>query len=150
MRLETSIQINSDTNRVWEVITDIETAKDRLSGIDHLEVLHQPNSGLIGTKWKETRTFHRKQSTEIMWITEAEEGKSYLNQAESHGCVYQSGFSLEGTRSDTRLDFTFSGSPQTLFSKILSFLMTPLFIGSLKKVMEQDLRDIKAYIENKS
>ena len=141
MRISLSKVIPAPTQRIWDVISDIKNADKNISGIQSIEVMHQPADGVIGLKWKETRTFFGKEATETMWITDAENGKWYQTRAESHGAVYISRLSLEANSTGSLLTFSFTSQPVTVGAKILS-VMSFMFKGSLKKVMQQDLEDI--------
>lgn len=44
---------------------------------------------------------------------------------------------------------SFTSEAQTFFVKILSPLMGMMMKGSMKKLMRQDLEDIKKYVETK-
>ena len=85
MKINVDIVINGSNEKVWEVIADIEHSPEVISGIEQVEVLEKPADGLVGLKWKETRTMFGKTATEVMWITDVEEGTSYSTRAESHG-----------------------------------------------------------------
>ena len=148
MKLEANILIHAKSEDVWTIISDIGGAKDRISGIENLEMLHKPQSGLVGTKWKETRICHGKSSVETMWIIEADEGHSYMTQAESHGCIYRSGFQIEDVSEGSLLEFTFRGEPQTMIAKLMNSLLMPFFKGSIIRMMENDLKDIKVSVED--
>ena len=118
-----------------------------MSNILELEVLEQPTDALIGLKWKETRAFCGKESSEVMWITEAVENAYYCTRAESHGSVYLSRLSLEESAGTTTLTMAFSGEAQTLVARFFSALMTPFVIKSLRKELQKDLTDVKHHVE---
>lgn len=73
MRIEEHIQIAASRERVWRVIADIDGAAERIRGIESIQVLERPASGLVGLKWRETRTLFGKTASEVMWIIEAVE-----------------------------------------------------------------------------
>ena len=148
MKLEVSTEIAATPAEIWQVITDIDGAEARISGIKSVEVLERPDTGLIGLKWRETREMFGREATETMWITEAEENKSYRTEAHNHGAIYRSGFDIEPLgEGRTRLTMVFAGEAQTLMAKIMSALMTPFFKGATRKMVEQDLSDIKRAAE---
>ena len=88
MEVATSVLIQAPRAAVWKRITDIEHAPQTISGIEKVEILERPASGLVGLKWKETRTMFGKTATETMWITDAVEPEFYKTRAESHGAIY--------------------------------------------------------------
>ncbi len=149
MNMSVCIDINSSKSKVWQAITDIQHCQKMISSILAIEVLEQPNEGIIGLKWQETRKMFGKEATEIMWITDAEENSYYKTRAESHGAVYISQLSLEEQAGVTRLTMSFTAQAQSLFAKIMSNLMGFMIQGSMKKALMQDLTDIKAFVEAK-
>ena len=148
MNISTSIEINSSTDRVWYAITDIENAQDRLSEIVSLKVLEKPDEGLVGLKWTETRKVFGKEATETMWITEYEDGKYYQTRAENHGAVYISRLSLSPVGENTLLTMSFEGTSESFWVRLISGCFGFLMKGSMVKLIEKDLADIKHYVEN--
>jgi len=147
MQLSVQIQIDGSREEIWKVITDIENCADRISGIEEVEILEKPEAGLVGLKWKETRTMFGKSATEVMWITDVVENESYDVRAESHGAVYSSKLSIveEGGSLILRMDF--GGEAQTFMAKLMSAIMGMFFKGATEKAMLKDLEDIKAAVE---
>lgn len=147
MKLAVSELIDAPKAKVWRVITDIEGSVNFISGIEMVELLEQPENGLVGLKWRETRTMFGQTATEEMWITDAEEQVSYATRAESHGAVYQSGFRLSDEAGKTRLTMSFEGVPTSFFARLMSALTSPFFKGATEKAIKQDLIDIKVRAE---
>ena len=142
MKLKVSIDVPGSPGDVWAVISDIRGSVDVVTGIEEIEILNEPPSGLVDLKWRETRTFFGKKATEVMWITESVENRFYTTRAESHGAIYTSRIQLEATGNTTTLSFEFSGEAQTLGAKIASFIFAPMMNGSMRKALKQDLHDI--------
>lgn len=147
MKLTVTTPIDAPREAIWQTITDIEHAAERISGIEELEVLERPASGLVGLKWKETRTMFGKTATEVMWITDAVEGRSYDVRAESHGMIYRSRLSIDEGERGAELTMSFSGEATSLFGRIMGAIMGPLFKGATEKALRQDLADIRAAAE---
>ncbi len=147
MQMSADINIAATPERVWQVITDIEHCDQTISGIQAVEVLEKPETGLVGLKWKESRIMFGKEATETMWITEAEENAYYQTRAENHGAVYISRMSIKPDGDGSHLQMSFRGEPQTLVARILSVLTGWMMVGSMKKLINQDLEDIKARAE---
>jgi len=147
VKVSTDIYIEQPVERVWQAITDIENCQAMISGIIGLEVLYQPDNQFVGLKWKETRLMFGKEATETMWVTDAVENKYYQTRAESHGSVYISRLSVESQGSGTVLTMAFTGQAQSLIMKILSLLMTPFMKKPMVNMLDQDLQDIKVYLE---
>lgn len=145
--LKATVSINAPKEKVWEVITNIENAAESISGIEEVEILEKPESGLVGLKWKETRIMFGKTATEVMWITEAVENDYYKTRAESHGSIYTSTISVEEKEGVSILSMEFGAKMVTLGAKIMGTLMMPFFKGATRKALQKDLDDIKARVE---
>jgi carbon monoxide dehydrogenase subunit G len=147
MKMEVSELIDAPRAEVWRVITDIDDSASIISGIEKVEVLERPENGLVGLKWRETRTMFGQTATEVMWITNAEEQVSYETRAENRGAIYQSGFKLSDEAGKTRLTMFFEGVPTSFFGRLMSAITSPFFKGATEKAIKQDLIDIKAKAE---
>ncbi|MEM6396309.1 MAG: SRPBCC family protein [Bacteroidota bacterium] len=147
MQLSSSIQIDASRQAIWDTITDWEGLADRISGIQSVEILEQPENTLIGFKWKETRVMFGKEATETMWITEASAPNYYEVGAASHGSEYETTFRISGDSQPYELEMHFKGTPQTTGAKIMNTLLGWMFKGATKKALHQDLEDIKAHLE---
>ena len=147
MKVEASVCINGTREQIWQVISDIENSADRITGIEKIEVLEKPPSGLVGLKWRETRTMFGQEATEVMWITAAQENAFYETRAESHGAIYQSRLQIDEQDGKNCLIMGFEGEPQGFVAKVMSVITGPLFKGSTQKALQADLEDIKAAIE---
>ena len=149
MIVEAQVTINAPKAAVWAVITDIENAAATIGGIETIEVLERPDDGLVGLKWRETRTMMGKTCTEDMWVTEAIENDAYKVRAESHGFVYLSTLSLAERDGRTTLTMSHDSQPQGFMARLLSVPMGLAFKGTMKKAFGKDLEDIKAAAERK-
>ncbi len=147
MEFKTQIEIKAPKEKVWTIISDIENSKDNISAIESIEVLEQPTEGLLGLKWKETRTMFGKQATEIMWITESIENQHYQTRAESHGAIYISRLWVDETDNGTILNMSFNGTPVTFGAKFMSTVLGWMFKNATQKALKKDLEDIKAAAE---
>ena len=146
MTITVSEDINASREQVWHLITDIDTWSDTITGIDAIEVLNRPDAGVVGLKWKETRKMFGKEADETMWITAAEPFGWYETRAENHGAIYNTRLSLDGTDDKTTLTMRFSATPTTFASKLMS-AMSFMFNGTLRKMMQKDLGDIREVAE---
>jgi uncharacterized membrane protein len=150
MIVEAQVVIDGSKERIWSVIMDIENASEAITGIDCVEVLDRPESGLVGLKWRETRTLFGKTATEDMWITDSSENEFYKTRAESHGSIYISTRRLTDCQGGgTTLTMTHESKPQGLMAKLLSIPMGLVFSRMLKKCLMQDLSDIKEAVEKR-
>ncbi len=149
MRVTVETEINAPRADVWRLVTDIENAGTTINAIEDLDILERPETGIVGLKWRETRTMFGKTATEIMWITDAVEGSHYKTRAESHGSVYETLIELHDQDGRTRLAMTFEGKPQSFGAKIMWGLTGFIFKRATRKALAKDLADIKRTLEQK-
>lgn len=150
MQLHTSLHVRAPRNVVWDVVTDIPNAATTMKAIEKIEVVERPASGLVGLKWRETRTMFGKQATEVMWITRAEAPAFYETRAESHGAIYTTRIELDEASGGTRLSMRFGAQPQTFGAKVMGALLLPLMKGSMTKAILKDLEDVKVAAESRA
>jgi len=149
MLVEVQVSINGSRAAVWAAITDIENAAKTISGIENIEILTLPASGLVGLKWRETRMLFGKPATADKWITDAAENQFYKTRAESDGFIFLSTTSIAESGSGITLASVHDSQPQTIATKLMAIPMRVLFKGVAKKALLQDLNDIKSAIEQK-
>lgn len=148
MHVTSFTNINASATDVWSVVSDIENAEARISGIKGVEILQQASGpSIVGLKWRETREWMGKDAVEVMWITDASEPAYYETRAESHGAIYTSRIELETIPTGTRLTMGFNGQPVTFGAKILWAMTGWMAKKALRKTIDQDLADIKAAVE---
>lgn len=147
MIVEVQVTINGSRAAIWAAITDIENATQSISGIDNIEVLEKPASGLVGLKWRETRMLFGKPATAEKWITDAAENEFYKTRAESDGFIFLSTMSISGGSGGMTLTSLHDSQPQSFVAKCMSIPMGVLFKGVAKKALMQDLNDIKSAVE---
>jgi len=147
MHAAVQVDIKGSRERIWQVIADIENSVNVIGGIEKIEILEKPEEGILGLKWRETRTMFGKEATEVMWITEAEENGYYATRAESHGSVYITQLQITGENDSSVLSMEFRARAQSVGAKILSFIFSGILKKSMEKALRQDLEDIKAAVE---
>ena len=147
MLVEAQVTINGSRAAIWAAITNIENASKTLSGIESIEVLEKPANGLVGLKWRETRTLFGKPATVEKWITDAAENEFYKTKAEDNGFVFLCTKSISESSAGITLTESHESKPQGIVAKLMSIPMGFLFKGVAKKAVLQDLNDIKATVE---
>ena len=147
MIAEVQITIKGSREAVWAAITDIENASETISGIDKIEVVEKPASGLVGLKWRETRMLFGKPATVEKWITEAEEKRFYKTKAEDGGFVFTTTKAISESGGGMTLSEIHESKPQGMAAKLMSIPMRLFFKGVMKKAILQDLNDTKAAVE---
>jgi hypothetical protein len=144
MIVEAQVTINGSTAAIWNVITDIEHAAEIISGIEKIEIVEKPATGLIGLRWLETRIYFGSPATVEKRITEAVDNEYYKASAESDGFLFLSTMRISGSTLSTAHET----KPQGFVARIKS---TPMFLfkGVIRKALLQDLNDLKSAIEGK-
>lgn len=146
MNVVAEVTITGSKQAIWAMITDIEHAANILSGVDKIEILDTPTTGLDGLKWRETRMLFGKPASADKWITEAVENEFYSTRAESDGFVFVSTLRIAEGSGGMVVTSHHDFIPQTFVAKIMSLPMV-FFRGVAKKALLQDLKDLKAAVE---
>jgi len=146
MTVEAQVTINGSKEAIWTAITNIENAADFISGIEKIEVLEKPANGLVGLRWRETRILFGKPATVEKSITDAAENEFYKTRAEEGGFVFLTTKRISESSGGTTLTESHESRPQSIKAK-LSIPMLFVFKGVIKKALLQDLKDIKAAVE---
>jgi len=149
MIVEAQVTINGSRASIWDAITNIENASETISGIENIEVLEKPANGLVGLKWRETRTLFGKPAAVEKWITDAAENQFYKTRAEDGGFVYLTTKSISENSGGITLTETHESQPQGIVGKLMLIPMGFLLKRVAKKYLLQDLNDIKSAVEQK-
>jgi len=150
MIVEVQVTIHGSKSAIWAAMTDIENAPKTIRGIEKIEVVEKPASGLVGLRWRETRMLFGKPATAEKWITDAAENAFYKTRAQSDGFVFLSTMSIsENSGGGVTLTSTHDSQPQTIVTRLMSIPMALLFKGVAKRALLQDLNDIKSAVERK-
>jgi hypothetical protein len=145
--VEARVIINGSRAATWAAITNIENAPTFIGGIESVEILERPASGLVGLRWRETRTLFGKPATAEKWITDAAENEFYKTRSESDGFVFLCTRSLSEGSGGVTLAESHEFRPQSVVAGLFSIPMLFLFRGVAKKAVLRDLNDIKAAVE---
>lgn len=148
MTVEAHLSIHASKAAVWAATTDIAHFAQLLSGVEKIEILERPATGLVGLKWRETRILFGKPAAVEKWITEAKEHEFYRTRAEQDGFVFITTNRLSGSDGNVTLTGVHETRPQGLAAKLKSLPMV-FFRGVIKKAILQDLNDVKAEVERK-
>ena len=149
MIVEAQVTINGSKAAIWAAITNIESAAETISGIEKIEILEKPADGLVGLRWRETRTLFGKPATAEKWITDALENEFYRTRAESDGFIFLCTKSISESTHGITMTESHESRPQGIVAKIMSIPMRLFFKGVMKKAIQQDLNDVKAAVEQK-
>jgi hypothetical protein len=133
MIVEAQVTIKGSKAAIWAAITNIENASRTVSGIENIEVLEKPANGLVGLRWRETRTLFGKPATAEKWITDAAENEFYKTKAESDGFVFLCTKSISESSGGITLTESHETKPQGIVAKLMSIPMSLLFKGVAKR-----------------
>ena len=138
--------IKAPLEQVFDRPADFPNAAKTVSGIERVEMLTDGPVG-VGTRFRETRKFYKREATEEMEVTAFERPRCYALGSESHGCRYHSELRFHAVDGGTDVEMRFQAEPLTGFAKVMSVLMRPMMKG-VTKCLEQDLEDIKNALEH--
>ncbi|WP_028104295.1 SRPBCC family protein [Pseudoduganella violaceinigra] len=147
MLVEAQLTINGTKAETWAAVADIEHAAQIVSGIEKIEIIEKPPTGLVGLRWRETRILFGEPATVEKWVTEAAENEFYRTRAEDKGFVFLTTIRLEEGSGGTRVSSSHDSLPQTLAARLQAIPMALFFKGAIRKAIMQDLADIKAAVE---
>lgn len=145
MNMSFNRTVNAPLANVFQIYSDIGNAAERIDGIENIEILTDEPIGK-GTRFRETRIMFGRSSTEEMEITEFEPNKKYTVEAFSCGAHFQTIFRFQPNGDATNVEVELNTRNISWFAKLMSplgFLMA----GSMKKMFESDLDQLKQYCE---
>jgi uncharacterized membrane protein len=148
MEITVSKQINAPIEVTFGVVSDIEKAPEHISGIKRVEILSDVKQGL-GTRWRETRLVFGREATEEMEISSFQPNRSYEAVSESRGTNYHTRFTFTEKAGGTLVEMTFSSTPTTLITRLMA-LFEGLLAGSIRKMLETDLDELKVAAERQA
>ncbi len=140
-------RINAPSDQIFEVMTDIQSWPENISGITEVQVISGPQTLNVGTRWKETRIMFGKQATEEMEVTEFEQNRRYVVESESCGSHFRTEFKfipVDNYTTDVKMEMVVKAN--SMFAK----LMSPLgyFLrGTIVKCLKQDFDDARKVCE---
>lgn len=148
-RVTVTRHVDAPVDRVWQLCTDIAGTPQVLSGVNRVELLSSAAFG-VGTRWRETRTIMKRETTEEMWVTAVDPGRSYTVEADSRGAHYRSVFVFaKAPDGGTDLTLTFEGEPQGTAQKVVGRLLGPMMTPSMRKALAGDLDDLARAAERR-
>ena len=83
-RVELSRRVQAPPSAVWEVLTDLDRAQERLSQVTHLHVITDGPYAL-GTRWRETRRMMGASDTQEIVVVENDPLRSTTTEAVDGG-----------------------------------------------------------------
>ena len=135
--------MRAPVERVWEVLTDLNSLSRRLAGVQSVQIM-TGGPYAVGTRWRETRTFFGQSATEEMWVRSNDPLRRTVIESGREQVHYRTVWELtEGE--DTRLTMTFTAtSPDRGIATLLARLVGPLGLRATRKAVERDFDDIES------
>jgi hypothetical protein len=148
LRLSTTVP--APAHAVWEVLTDLTRAAERLRGIQSVQIM---SSGpyAVGTRWRETRSFFGRPATEEMWVRENDPLRSTVVESGEGDTTYRTVWELvphgplddEGEAPATELRVSFTGTTSdSAVSRAAMAVLGPLGLRAVRRALQKDLEDI--------
>ncbi len=146
-QMSVSKQTTAASDRVWQVLTDIEGWAEAMSSVKAIERLDTGTGFGVGTRWRETRKMFGREATEELEVTSIDEGRSYTVETVNRGVHYRSVMSVEPADGGSLMTMTFEAEQSGLINKLLARTVGKLFMSGMRKALIKDLEDISAAAE---
>ena len=146
MLVEAKVTVPASRGATWAAISDIEHAAEVLSGVEQIELLERPSSGLLGLRWRETRMYFGKPASIEKWVTEVVDGTSYTTRAESPGFVYLTRLAITEQAGGMLVTSAHETRAEGLGPRLMTIPMRLFFKGVIRKAILTDLEEIKAAV----
>jgi len=140
--------IDAPIEEVFEGFSDVPEAAERVQGIVKIELMTEGPVGK-GTRWRETRILFKREATEELEITAFEPPRRYRVEAESSGAhfITEFRFSRDGDAA-TSVEVEVIIRAVTLSARLFAPLAR-LMMGPMKRLLDQDMEDLKAFLESR-
>lgn len=143
MLVEAVVPLTGTRAAAWALITDIERAASQISGILGIEMLERPATGLLGTRWRETRLLFGKPATAEKEIIAVTPGESYTTRTVDAGFEFLCTRRLREGAGGLEYEEIHDSRPQTFLARVQAVPMGLFFKGVARKAILQDLLDIQ-------
>jgi uncharacterized protein YndB with AHSA1/START domain len=148
MEVTVETEIAAPPDIVFATMTDVARWPDFIGGVERVEVLTE-GPVRVSTRFRETRQMFGRPATEEMTVADLEPPRRFVLTAENHGTRYVATHEVTPSASGARLALTFAGTPVTFAARLFSVIGL-LFMGSLRRQLETDLREVKAEAERRA
>jgi len=115
---------------------------ERAEAIASVEFLTDQKSG-VGTRFRETRIMKGRENVAELEVAEQVENERIRMVCDEGGTVWDTVFLFEPSGEGTRLEMTMDAWPHKLMAK----LTIPIVNLMIKKFIQQDMEEIKAWCE---
>ena len=143
--ISVSARINAPVERVFDLFTDIEHAKEHVSGIIDVEML-TVGPVALGTRWRESRRIVGRVDAAEMEVTAFERYRTYTISHHKGGVRIDTVFAFQpaGDATQVAIEFGLGGAG------LPPGFLTPLswaIAGKVRRTLENDLADLKNQLE---
>jgi carbon monoxide dehydrogenase subunit G len=138
-------RIDAPPAEVFAVAADFERIPQIIRGIKSIEFL-TPGPIRVGTRFRETRVMFGRDSSEEMTVTAFDPPHGCTLEAYTCGAQFISEHRFKPDGAGTLLELSIRTEPRTLLAKLASPLGA-LMAGTMKKMILQDMEDLKAAVE---
>lgn len=137
--------IAASPERVWSVLTDLDSAADTLTQVTRIERL-TPGAVGVGTRWAETRRMLGREETQELQVSAFDAPRRQQLTAHAGGVDYTTTFELVPVASGTRLTMRFSGVHEgaSAGQRLVWRVLGPIGLAVTRRAMAADLADIAA------
>jgi uncharacterized protein YndB with AHSA1/START domain len=140
--------IAAPVEQVFDAFTDVEHGAERVTNIQKIEMLTV--GGLrLGSRWLETRAVLGRQDTAEMEVTRFEQDRTYTITHHKGGARLDAVFTFEPAGDQTRVQIEFILESHGLPPGALAPVRWAM-ASKVRDVLDQDLEDLKAFIELES
>jgi carbon monoxide dehydrogenase subunit G len=146
MVVEGEMRIEGTLDAVWAMAADVVGWATTYTGVQQVEVVARPASGMVGLRWKETRLYFGESATVEKWVTEAVDRAYFTTRAEQDGFIFTTTLRLVAQGSGVIVTSRHRTDTSTLMARLKALPMV-LFRGVIRKAILEDLRDLKAAVE---
>lgn len=137
--------IDAPLELVFRMIAHIEEFKEAVPEIVKVEFLSAERTG-VGTKFRETRHFRRREASTILEVTEYVENEHVRIVSVVSGTTWDTIFRVRSLENGTEL----SMEMEARTDKVINKLLNALFGGMIKRAIAADLEAVKEFCEEKT
>lgn len=149
-QVQVARRIEAPPAAVWEVITDLTGAKDRLSQVSEVQVITDGPYAL-GTRWRETRTVLGSTETQEMVVIDNDPQRRTVLEARDDNLVYSTTLTLEpldgGSATHLGMRFAVKIQDPTLRQRLSMKVLGVLGAKMTERMLRTELDDIAAAAE---
>ena len=148
LSLTVSREYTSETEAIWEVLTDLDLTSRVLTAVMAIRRIDGPKGFEVGTRYRETRLALGGHITEEFTVTEVVPGRQATIEADVVGGHLTIVYRVTGSPLGTRLEAELSVVPPAtgLGKKLSSSVSRGRAVKVAREMLERDLNDIARYL----